>query len=484
MIKRFLHIFSILISAHLLAGCSTNPATGENQFTAFMSPAQENQIGAQEHEKVMKEYGLYKDQKLQNYVNNIGQKVVQNTERSDVQYKFYLLDSPIVNAFALPGGYIYVTRGVMALSNSESELAAVLGHEAGHITGRHSAERYSRGLATTIGASILSAVIDSSGVSQALGVGSDLYLKSYSRGQENEADNLGIRYLSRSGYAPTGMTGFLKSLQADSALQARLSGSGASSGANSFFSTHPATGERVGLTISEAQKYAGQGIVNRDEHLRMISGMIYGDSAAQGFVRGQSFYHPDMGFKFSVPDGYKLINQPSQIIAKGPNNGAIIFDFAGNKEKLAPLRFLRDVWLKDQPSVVTENITINGMKAATTSLQGSANGKTVNLRLVAIQWNATQVARFQIVMPSNASNAHLSALKSATYSFDRITNAEKNSLRPYRIQVVTSRAGDSVASLSKRMVQDDYKEERFRVLNGLGAREEVVANRLYKVVVE
>ena len=483
MIKRFLHIFSILLSFHLLAGCSTNPATGQNQFTAFMSPEQEKKIGAQEHAKVMKEYGLYKDQNMQNYVNRVGQKVIKYTERQDVQYKFFLLDSPIVNAFALPGGYIYLTRGVMALSNSEAEMAAVLGHEAGHITGRHSAERYSRGLATSLGASILSAVIDSSGVSQALGVGSDLYLKSYSRAQESEADNLGIRYLSRAGYSPAAMTGFLSSLQADSALEAKMAGA-SSSQVNTFFSTHPATGERVNETVVEARQYAQQGIVNRGEHMRIIDGMTFGDSAEQGFVRGQSFFHPAMGFKFSVPDGYKLINQPSQVIAKGKNGGAIIFDFASNKDRHTPLRFLSDVWLKDKKGVVSENITINGMKAATASIQGTANGKVVNLRLIAIQWSADQMARFQIIVPKNASTAHLNALKSSTYSFNRMTKAEKNSIRPYRIKIITSRSGESVASLSKRMAYDDFKEERFRVLNNLKPRDKVAPNRLYKIVVE
>tara|TARA_R110002095_G_scaffold190386_1_gene168066 strand:+ start:2731 stop:4182 length:1452 start_codon:yes stop_codon:yes gene_type:complete len=483
MIKRFLYIFSLLVSVQLVAGCSTNPATGENQFTAFMSPAQENQVGAQEHEKVLKEYGLYKNQALQSYVNKIGQQVTKYTERPDVQYKFFLLDSPIVNAFALPGGYIYLTRGVMALSNSEAEMAAVLGHEAGHITARHSAERYSRGVATTLGASILSAVIDSSGVTQALGVGSDLYLKSYSRAQENQADDLGIRYLSRAGYTPTAMTGFLSSLQAESALESKIAGTQSSS-ANTFFATHPATGERVSKTIEEARQYAQQGLSNRDEYMRMIDGMVYGDSEAQGFVRGQSFFHSAMGFKFTVPNGYQLINQPSQVIAKGANGGAIIFDFAPNAERYSPVMFLNDTWLKGQGGTGTESITINGMKAAATGVQGTANGQAVNLQLVAIQWSATQMARFQIIVPRNATTAQLNGLKSATYSFGKMTQGEKNALKPYQIKIITSKSGDTIASLSRRMAEDDYKEERFRVLNNLNAGDKIVPNRLYKIVVE
>ncbi len=483
MIKRYLQFFSIFVALQMLAGCSTNPATGENQFTAFMSPAQENQIGAQEHKKVLKEYGLYKDQKLQNYVSAVGQRVVKYTERGDVRYKFYLLDSPVVNAFALPGGYIYVTRGVMALANSEDELAAVLGHEAGHITARHSAERYSRGIATTLGATILSVAIDSAGVSQVIGIGSELYLKSYSRGQESQADTLGIRYLTRSGYSPTGMTAFLANLQADSALQASLEGNNAKN-TNSFFATHPATAERVNKTIMEARQYKQQGVINRDGHLRMIDGMVYGDSAAQGFVRGQSFFHPAMGFKFSVPKGYKLINQPNQVIAKNKAGGAIIFDFAPNKNQLDPLRFLNKVWLKDEPLTNAQPIVINGMKAATTSVRGSANGRPVNIRLIAIQWSADQVARFKVIVPPNTTTAQLNALKISTYSFKRMTQSEKAKLHPYRIKIITARSGDSVASLSARMVQKDHKERRFRVLNGLKPNDRIVSGRLYKIVVE
>ncbi len=467
----------------MLVGCSTNPATGEKQFTAFMSPTQENQIGAQEHKKILKEYGLYNDKNLKNYVSDVGQRVVKYTERGDVRYKFYLLDSPVVNAFALPGGYIYVTRGVMALSNSEDELAAVLGHEVGHITARHSAERYSRAVAATLGTSILSAAIDNVGVSQALGLGSDLYLRSYSRGQESQADTLGIRYLTRAGYAPSGMAGFLSNLQADSALQASLDGNKSKS-ANSFFSTHPGTPERINKTIIEARQYKQQGIINHDRHLRMIDGMVYGDSAAQGFIRGQSFFHPDIGFKFSVPDGYKLINQPSQVVANSKNGGAIIFDFAPNKDALDPLQFLNNVWLKGEPATNVQPIVINGMRAATTSVRGSANGRAVNIRLIAIQWSANQIARFQVIVPPNLTRDQLNALKISTYSFNHMSKSEKASIRPYRIKVITAKPGDNVASLSRRMAQKDYKERRFRVLNGLKPSDKIVAGKVYKIVIK
>ncbi|MFP4097775.1 MAG: M48 family metalloprotease [Alphaproteobacteria bacterium] len=485
MFKRLFLFFTAFV---FLAGCSTNPATGAKQFTAFMSSAQEQQVGAQEHEKILKEYGLYDDERLQEYVSEVGKNVTARTERPDVTYRFFLLDSPIVNAFALPGGYIYLTRGLMALAGSEAEMAAVLAHEAGHITARHSAERYSRGVATSIGASILSAAIDSSGVTQALGIGSDLYLKSYSREQESEADILGIRYLGRAGYDVNAMASFLQRLQADSALERRLAGQTGFNPLNTFFATHPATGDRVSKTVAEARAAArgeGGGAVGRDAYLRVIDGMIYGDSAAQGFVRGDTFVHPELGFIFSVPEDYRLFNSPSQVVAKGmgaSNGGLIIFDIQRNAERVSPMRYLRDDWLKGQAVERAEEITVGGMKAATASLAGRFDNRNVMLQLVAVRWGDDQIARFQVVLPPNPTSSQLDALKAATYSFRKMKADEYKSYSPRRIRIVTAKDGDTVTSLSARMAVDDYREERFRVLNGLSAGQKLQPGQLYKIV--
>lgn len=482
MIKRFFQIFFLLPIMFFLSACAVNPATGEQQFTALMSPQQEVQIGAQEHKKIVKQYGLYQDQKIQSYVQSVGQKVVKGTERPDVLYRFFVLDSPIVNAFALPGGYIYTTRGLLALANSENEMAAVLAHETGHITGRHAAERYSRGVVTSLGAAILSSAVGSSGVTRALGVGSDLYMKSYSRGQESQADSLGLRYLSRAGYHPSGMSGFLQSMSGSAALDARIAGE--QGGGGSFFSTHPDTQERVAASIAEGMIYPQQGIVNRNEYLRMLDGLVYGDSAAQGFVRGQNFYHPKIGFMFSVPAGYRLINQPSQVIAVAKGGGIAIFDFVPNRQNLSPEAFLREVWMRGEPVSGLENIEINGLRGTTAGFRGSVNGRAMMIRLVAIEWDGGQIARFQIGIPEHATDADVQALKRMTYSFRRLGEAEKGSLRPYRISIVTAGSSDSVASLARRMIYRDYQEERFRVLNGLDDHELVKAGQVYKIVVE
>ncbi len=464
-----------------ISGCTTNPATGDSQFTALMPATQEASIGASEHQKIEQQYGLYQNQEVVNYVRNIGAKVAANTERKDVQYKFFVLDSPIVNAFALPGGYVYVSRGILTLANNEAELAAVLAHEIGHVTGRHSAERYSTSVLTSLGAAVISAAVDSSGVSQALGVGSNLYLSSYSRGQENEADTLGVRYLSRAGYDVRAMSSFLNSMQREQALQSNIQGKQQSSGVN-YFSTHPATTERVSKTVSEAETYGQGGTLNREGYLNRIDGIIYGDSPEQGFVRGQSFYHPQMGFSFSVPQGYDIQNQPSAVIASSRNGGAIIFDMVGNAGISDPSAFMQNAWLKGAPIQNLESININGMQAAAATMLGQVNGRDTTIQVIAIKWNDKTFARYQIALPPNVTQAELNALKSTTYSFRRLTNSEKTSLKPPKLKIVTAKSGDTVASLASQMAFSDFKEDRFRVLNGLNPNQSIQAGQVYKIV--
>ena len=475
---------TVLAATSMLVGCSTNAATGERQFTGFMSPQKESQIGASQHEDALKAYGgLYEDQKLQNYVSEIGQRLSQYSERKDVQYRFFLLNSPVVNAFAVPGGYIYVTRGLLAYSNSEAELAGVMAHEMGHITGRHSAERYSTGMLTQIGATIASAAIGSSAASQALGVGSNLFLSSYSRGQESEADRLGVRYLSYAGYDDEALSQFLESLNMESQLQAKINKQQA---APSFFSTHPNTAQRVVEAEAETKKFpANDGVTNRDRHLAMLDGMVFGDSADQGFVKGSTFYHTQLGFTFKAPNGWHVANETSQVIAKsGDGASALILDAAANKAGLSPARFITDVWMKNAANVkAPETTSVSGMHAATTTFNGTLNGKAVTIRVFAIAFDADTIYRFQAAYPQGDKNAE-AALRNAVFSFRHLNKGEAAGIRPYRVRVFTAAAGDTVASIASRMPYPDYKVERFRALNRLPGNTELQAGRRYKTIAE
>lgn len=480
--KTLLTVALLGASTLTLQACSTNQATGRTQFTGLMSPQQENSVGAQEHEKVIAEFGLYNDPKLAAYVSEVGRAVTANTERPDVQYKFYLLDSPIVNAFALPGGYIYLTRGLLALSNSEAEMAAVLGHEAGHITGRHSAERYSRGVVTSLGASVLAAAIDKGGVSQLLGLGSQLYLSSYSRSQENEADTLGIRYLANANYDAAAMTAFLQNMQNWGALEDRLNNRKNSE--VSYFSTHPPTSERVTKTTQEVAQVNTPGKRNENRFLDMVDGMTYGDSAKQGFVQNNTFMHPELSFKFDVPQDFRVINQPSQVVVTSQQGAIMIYDMQANQGGQDAMTYLRQVWLKGENVSDAESITINGMRAATASFQGNINNQPMTIRLIAIEFAPNRFARFQIGLPNGTAPATVDALKRASYSFAKLSASEKAAIKPHKLRVVTAKSGDSVESLAAQFPFSTLNVERFRVLNGLNAGQQLRVGERYKIVVK
>jgi predicted Zn-dependent protease len=467
----------------LLASCSTNPATGEKQFAALMPPGQEASVGAQEHANVVKTYGNPLDGPAQAYVNRVGQRVAKDTERSDVTYKFYLLDSPEVNAFALPGGYVYVTRGLMAQANSEAELAGVLAHEIGHITARHSAERYSRGVLTTLGAAVIAAAADSPDAARVAGLGSDLYIKSYSRSQESQADELGIRYLHRAGYDVNAMASFLETMGAQSDLDARLTGREGGQAGFDYFATHPRTADRVTQARAIAAQYPkNEARTARGEYLQILDGMIYGDNTKQGFIRGRSFYHPDMDFTFTVPSGFTLVNQPAQVVATSPSGAVILFDAAANNGGVDPATYISSVWMKgNAPAGGIESISVNGHRAATASFKGSVNNKPMDIRIVAVEWPGNKFFRFQMAIPRGAGGGLVEDLKRTTYSLRPMTAQEKQDMRPYHIRIVTAKPGDTVQSLSSMMAQDDMREERFRVLNGLRSGN-VTPGVSYKVI--
>jgi len=484
---------TILLTSTLItmAACSTNQATGRSQFTGLMPASSEASIGAQEHEKIIAEYGgVIKNQSLQNYVTSVGRKIVPNTERQDVQYTFTLLDSPVVNAFALPGGYVYVTRGILTLANSEAELAAVMAHEIGHVTARHSAERYSTSILTGLGATIASAAIGSQGVGQALGLGANLYLSSYSRSQEHEADDLGVRYLSKTGYDPIAMAGFLKSLEASSKLDAAEAGSEGGNDAPSYFSTHPVTSQRISQSTSEAGKYTGgKNKINRIEYMKAINGMTVGDSASQGFVIDNTFVHTDLGFAFDIPNNYKTQNSAQAFIAqsKSSNGGTVIFNGASKSPSQSIDNFLRQNVLKGDMAGARDfgTNTVNGIKTASVEKTGTVNGVKSNIRIIAYEWDADTVYQFTIAMPERIGASELSELQRSGLSLKRLSSSEKTKYRPKKMSFRVASSGDSVQSYAKRFPYNDgLNEMRFRTINGMSPTEQVRSNQAYKVITQ
>jgi predicted Zn-dependent protease len=309
----------------LIAGCSVNPATGRQSFTGCLSESDERQIGAENHPQVLAEFGgEYDNPAVKTYVNDIGQRLARLSDRPNVNYTFTVLNTPDINAFAVPGGYIYVTRGLMALGQNEAELAGVISHEIGHIAAKHTNERYCRAMVAQLGVFGLGAATGSQAIAQAANTGAAIYLQGYSRDQEFEADLLGVRYLGRGSYDPNAMSTFLSSMLENSRLEATLAGSPNAADQFSIFQTHPRTADRVQRAIEQASgtQVAANPIVGRDVYLDHINNILYGDDPKEGLINGRRFSHPALRFEFTVPEGFRLYNSASAVVARGPNNGA------------------------------------------------------------------------------------------------------------------------------------------------------------------
>ncbi len=472
----------------LTAACSTNPATGQQSFTAFMSRADEVRIGAEEHQKMIKEFGgAYTDTRLRAYIKRTGLALARISEVTDLKYTFTILNDDKVNAFALPGGYVYITRGLLALAENEAEMAGVLAHEIGHITARHTAQRYSTAQATNLGLMVLgvlgSAAGVPSGVGQLVGFGAQAALQSYSREQELEADRLGVRYLTRAGYSPQAMTSFFNKMKAHVELERAMAGD-KEAATNNILSTHPRTAERIDQAIGLEKIAARRGLViRRDEFLNQIDAMVFGDDPKQGVRRGREFIHPALGIRFEAPPGFVLFNSPAQVVARGPQQSVMVFDMA--KEKSAhnarSLRgYIADTWASGLSLSGLEKFSINGMDAATAG--GRVRGK--DIRLIALRDGPKKIYRLAFITPPEMTDRLSVDFRRATYSFRRISKAEADAVKPLRIKVVTVKGGDTPRSLAAGFPFEAFQLRWFETLNGLRPGQRITPRQRVKVVVE
>ncbi len=304
----------------LIAACTMNPATGERQLT-LMSEAQEIQMGAQTHPEVLASFGAYDDPEWQAYIQELGAKIAATSERPDLNWTFTVLDDPVVNAMALPGGFIYVNRGILAHFNSEAELASVLGHEIGHVTARHSVEQMSRAQLAQLGLGVASLAGEK--FSQLVGLAGQgvgiLFLK-FGRDDENQSDSLGLRYMTRAGYDPYEMPKVFATLD-------RVSSSQGLRATPQWLSTHPDPGNRIGnidARIGKLPPELQQGTVGRESYLSRLEGIIFGDDPRQGYTIGNTYYHPELAFKIDFPDQWRIINQRQAVGALSPNRDAAV----------------------------------------------------------------------------------------------------------------------------------------------------------------
>tara|TARA_R110000868_G_scaffold4950_7_gene30798 strand:+ start:7186 stop:8658 length:1473 start_codon:yes stop_codon:yes gene_type:complete len=469
------------VLAALVAGCTTNVVTGKSQLAPLMSTSDEAAAGASAHPKIVATYGgVYDDPAVGAYVANVTRRITRVTQQPDQPYRVTVLNSDIVNAFALPGGYVYVTRGLLSLVDDEAELAGVLGHEIGHVIARHGAQRQTAALGASVIGAVLGAVVGNSAVNQAVGLGSQGLIASYSRDQEYESDTLGVRYLAAAGYDPYAQGDFLAAMDVNARAEAIIAGKSDEARAD-WLSSHPATPERVAAARREALASGvarGAGERNRTALFKAIDGMIYGSAPEQGLIRGQSFIHPVGRFRFDAPSGYRITNGTDAVLVQGANKAIAKFDTGKKAANLAIDQYLAQVWAANVRLSPVATFSVNGLNAA----RATTRIGNYEAMLVAIEAPQGKVYRFLVGVPQGAPARVGTELYSIAQSFRLISSAEAAAVKPLRLRIVTVKPGDTMGSLAARMPFADYKLERFRALNGLTPDATVQAGERVKIV--
>jgi len=474
--------FSLVLG--MWAGCSVNPVSGMPEVT-LISAKQEQEIGDEEAKKVAEQMGLLDDNQLAPYLNQLGQRLAEQSPRKDVTYQFNLVDMVEPNAFALPGGYIYVTRGLLVLVNSEDELAGVVGHEIGHVAARHTVQKISRqgpfALLTNLVAGITGLVSPLVG-NIIGGIGEftqSLVFAPYSRGQESEADKVGQEMAARAGWDPAALSSFLTTLERDVEIMNK------GPRKPSFFDSHPATPDRVEKTKEHAKELTREVrppiSLSHEAFLARLDGLVVGQRAANGIIAGQTFLHPDFNFFVQFPEKWQVENSPKKILAAAPDGeAAVVLGTAA--EGNDPLDGARAVEKATKSAGIvskTQPVTINGLSAAHTQME--ADGKVK----LDITWIAHGRLIYQIVgiAPKKKFDSVQPVFHSVAHSFRPLSAAERSNIKEKRIRLVRAHAGESIEALATR-THSAWKAEEVAVANGLVTTTQLREGQLIKVAVE
>jgi predicted Zn-dependent protease len=447
------------------------------QTVSSMSGAEKAE-GAKAHPELLKEFGGLYDGPQAAYVIQVGRKIAVQSSLSSQQGDFTvsLLNSSVNNAFAIPGGYVYVTRQLMALMNDEAELAGVLGHEVGHVAAQHGKKRQSAATRNTI-LSGLGGLLQ-----KGIGTGTQLLTLKFSRAQEYEADDLGVQYLTKAGYDPGALSSMLASLAAQTALDGQVSGTPSS--IPEWASTHPDPGARVARALQSARATGSKATLrNKALFLGNLEGLLYGDDPAQGIVVGRQFMHPGLRLKFTVPEGYSVDNQSDTVTISSQSAKAQFGGgrYEGNLDAYVQGLFQQLMGQGSRTgSIPLQRTTINGLPAA----YGSANltnsqGSRLTVTIVGYAYSPSQAYQLMVVTPQGQS---MGGLVTTVNSMARMSDQEAG-VKSRKIHLVRVRAGDTSASLARQMAYSDHQLERFLVLNGMKAGDPLLPGATVKLVV-
>ena len=428
-----------------------------------------------EHRRILAAYGgAYADPKLEALIAGMVDKLVAASEQTEPRYKVTILNSAAINAFALPTGQLYITRGLLGLANDEAELASVLAHEMAHVIAHHATIRENEVRRAAIAANTTAEAMNDSTGALALAK-SKIALASFSRAQELEADGIGIGIAARAGYDPQGAERFLNSMNRFANLR---SASSADPRSRDFLSSHPTTPERIENAANKARQYPG-GTRGAAEFLASLDGIVYGEDPVEGFVRRRRFMHPKLGFAFTAPEGFTLENTAQAVLGtKQGGDQALRLDIVRPETESTLAAYINSGWIENIEPGSVEEIRVGGFPAAT----ATARGDDWWFRLFVVRYGK-EVFRFIFASKNKAPEIDRTFRESIN-TFRRLSLAEATAVKPWRLKVVTVARDDTVERLAARMAQPDRQVERFRVLNGIGPDVRLKPGERVKIVVE
>ncbi len=467
--------------ALLLAGCNQLMTAGTPP-EATVGPQPQTipaatSASAEEHARIVAAYGgIYHDARLEQTVARIVGRIVAASEQPEQPYRITILNSPAINAFALPGGYLYVTRGLLALASDSSEVAAVLSHEMAHVIASHAIARQNKARNAVIVSRVVTDVLGDDG--QLALASSQRSLASFSRQQELEADAMGVKTIGRAGYDPFAAARFLSTMAQYAAYKTAAP---MLEKRPDFLASHPSTPERVDFASRAAREFGapGFGEVDRDRYLAGIDGLVYGDDPSQGYVRERTFIHPKLGVGFTVPSGFVIDNASDAVLATGADGTALRFDAVALQRGADLGQYLASGWVNGLDEASITRFTVNAMPAA--SAKASAKGWEFRIAIVQADSGAT----YRFIFANEAATAGLEKAAADTVaSFRQLDQRTLASLKPLTIRIVTAQAGDTQDSVAAKMRGVDRPRELFRVLNELKPGEAIVPGTKLKIVTD
>lgn len=463
------------------AACATNPVTGQREFS-LMSEDKEIQLGQEQDTQVRREMGVYSDDAMQQYVNDVGLALARNSERPNLPWHFAVVDSPAINAFALPGGYIYITRGILPFLQDEAQMAGVLGHEIGHVNARHSARQYSRSTASQLGLIVGSIFVPQTRPFAQLGEsGLGLLMLKNSRDDELEADSLGAKYAARAGWDPDGIPQMLTTLE-------RIEEASDGRGVPNWMQTHPVAEDRVQkvqAAVRDAEQGATKFTTDRDGYLKRMDGLVFGDNPKEGVVRGGSFLHANLRIAIEFPQGWDVTNGQSQVVAKEPGqNRLMVLELVqrpiGRTMQEVALRQMEGAGFRP---VQGGRMTINALDAFVGEYVGTLqNIGRAGIRAAHIAHERSVFLVAGIVPYQEYANVEPVLTKSIE-SFRALTREEAEDIHANHVGLSTARQGDTWQGIAERAGKGIVKPSTLAIMNGHAVNEQPRAGERLKIVI-